>query len=72
MMPLNPILVVDLFDVWGIDFVTPQTFFLNDFFSLNLSSRCFKVHHEFIIILGILFTIKWNFRKIYQVRSNSE
>ena len=30
--------------------VTPQTFFLNDFFSWNLSFRCFKVHHEFIII----------------------
>ena len=35
--------------------VTPQTFFLNDFFSWNLSFRCFKVHHEFIIILGIFF-----------------
>ena len=35
--------------------VTPQTFFLNDFFSWNISFRCFKVHHEFIIILGILF-----------------
>ena len=35
--------------------VTPQTFFLNDFFSWNLIFRCFKVHHEFIIILGILF-----------------
>ena len=23
MMPLNPILVVDLFDVWGIDFIGP-------------------------------------------------
>ena len=23
MMPLNPILVVDLFDVWGIDFMGP-------------------------------------------------
>ena len=23
MMPLNPILVVDLFDVWGIDFMRP-------------------------------------------------
>ena len=23
MMPLNPILVVDLFDVWGIDFIRP-------------------------------------------------
>ena len=44
--------------------VTPQTFFLNDFFSWNLSFRCFKVHHEFIIILGIFFLIKWNFRKI--------
>ena len=30
--------------------VTPQTFFLNDFFSWNLIFRCFKVHHEFIII----------------------
>ena len=35
--------------------VTPQTFFLNDFFSWNLIFRCFKVHHEFIIILGIFF-----------------
>ena len=23
MMPLNPILVVELFDVWGIDFIGP-------------------------------------------------
>ena len=23
MMPLNPILIVDLFDVWGIDFMRP-------------------------------------------------
>ena len=23
MMPLNPILIVDLFDVWGIDFMGP-------------------------------------------------
>ena len=23
MMPLNPILIVDLFDVWGIDFIGP-------------------------------------------------
>ena len=52
--------------------VTPQTFFLNDFFSWNLSFRCFKVHHEFIIIFRNYFSIKWNFRKIYPVRSNSE
>ena len=53
--------------------VTPQTiFFLNDFFSWNLSFRCFMVHHEFIIIFRNYFSIKWNFRKIYPVRSNSE
>ena len=23
MMPLNPILIVDIFDVWGIDFMGP-------------------------------------------------
>ena len=34
--------------------VTPQTIFLNDFFSWNLSFRCFMVHHEFIILLGII------------------
>jgi hypothetical protein len=28
MMPLNPILVVELFDVWGIDFIEP---FLNSY-----------------------------------------
>ena len=38
----------------------------------NLSFRCFKVHHEFIIIFKNYFSIKWNFRKIYLVRSNSE
>ena len=27
MMPLNPILVVDLFDVWGIDFMGTFPFF---------------------------------------------
>ena len=52
--------------------VTPQTIFLNDFFSWNLSFRCFMVHHEFIIIFRNYFSIKWNFRKIYPVRSNSE
>ena len=49
---------------------TPNIF-LNDFF-WNLSFRCFKVHHEFIIIFRNLFSFKWNFRKIYPVRSNSE
>ena len=53
-------------------YVTPQTFFLNYFFSCNLIFRCFKVHHEFIIIFRNFFSIKWNFRKIYPVRSNSE
>ena len=48
------------------------TIFLNDFFSWNLIFRCFKVHHEFIIIFSNYFSIKWNFRKIYPVRSNSE
>ena len=52
--------------------VTPQTFFLNDCFSWNLIFRCFKVHHEFIIIFRNYFSIKWNFWKIYPVRSNSE
>ena len=52
--------------------VTPQTFFLNDFFSWNLIFRCFKVHHEFIIIFRTYLSIKWNFRKIYPVRSNYE
>ena len=52
--------------------VTPKTIFLNDFFSWNLSFRCFMVHHEFIIIFRNYFSIKWNFRKIYPVRSNSE
>ena len=52
--------------------VTPQTFFLNDFFSWNLNFWCFKVHHEFIIIFRNYFSIKWNFRKINPVRSNSE
>ena len=52
--------------------VTPQTIFLNEFFSWNLSFRCFKVHHEFIIIFRNYFSIKWNFRKIYPIRSNSE
>ena len=52
--------------------VTPQTFFLNDFFLWNLRFRCFKVHHEFIIIFRNYFSIKWNFRKIYPVRSNSK
>ena len=28
MMPLNPILVVDLFDVWGIDFMGPFPMYL--------------------------------------------
>ena len=50
---------------------TPNIF-LNDFFSWNLIFRCFKVHHEFIIIFMNYFSIKWNFRKIYPVRSNSE
>ena len=50
---------------------TPNIF-LNDFFSWNLIFRFFKVHHEFIIIFRNLFSIKWNFRKIYPVRSNSE
>ena len=36
--------------------VTPQTFFLSDVFSWNLSFSCFKVHHEFIILLGIVFS----------------
>ena len=57
---------------WKMHDVTPQTFFLNDFFSWNLSFRCFKVHHEFIIIFRNYFSIKWNFRKIYPVRSKSE
>ena len=51
---------------------TPNIFFKNDFFSWNLSFRCFKVYHEFIIIFRIFFPIKWKFRKIYPVRSNSE
>jgi hypothetical protein len=28
MMPLNPILIVEIFDMWGIDFIGP---FLNSF-----------------------------------------
>ena len=32
----------------------------------------FMVHHEFIIIFRNYFSIKWKFRKIYPVRSNSE
>ena len=47
---------------------TPNNFFLHDFFSWNLSFRCFMVHHEFIIIFRNYFSIKWNFRKIYPVR----
>ena len=39
--------------------VTPQTFFLNDFFSWNLSFRCFKVHHEFIIMTEIFIGIRY-------------
>ena len=58
--------------LYGGENVTPQTFFLNEFFSWNLSFRCFKVHHEFIIIFRNYFSIKWNFRKIYPVKSNSE
>ena len=37
------------------DDVTPQTFFLNDFFSWNLSFRCFMVYHKFIIIFRNYF-----------------
>ena len=36
--------------------LTPQTFF-KWFFSWNLSFRCFKVHHEFIIIFRNYFSI---------------
>ena len=51
---------------------TPNNFFKLFFFSWNLSFRCFMVHHEFIIIFRNYFSIKWNFRKIYPIRSNSE
>ncbi len=37
MMPLNPILVVEIFDVWGIDFMGP---FPNSFGNLYILVRC--------------------------------
>ena len=43
MIPLNPVLVVDLFDVWGIDFMGP---FLTSF-------RCSY------ILVGVYYVSKW-------------
>ena len=43
MMPLNPILVVDLFNVWGIDFIGP---FHNSFGYLY-------------ILVGVDYVSKW-------------
>ena len=62
----------DEFFLRGGECNTPNIFFFNEFFSWNLSFRCFKVHYEFIIIFRNYFSIKWNFKKIYPVRSNSE
>ena len=43
MMPLNPILIIDLFDVWGIDFMGP---FPNSFGNLY-------------ILVGVDYVSKW-------------
>ena len=43
MMPLNPILVVDLFDVWGIDFMGP--------FPSSFGYVC--------ILVGVDYVSKW-------------
>ena len=43
MMPLNPILVVDLFDVWGIDFMGP--------FSVSFGYT--------YILVGVYYVSKW-------------
>jgi len=43
MMPLNPILIVDVFDVWGIDFMGP---FLMSF------------EHSYILV-GVDHVSKW-------------
>ena len=43
MMPLNPILVVDLFDVWGIDFMGP--------FSVSFG--------YIYILVGVDYVSKW-------------
>ena len=43
MMPLNPILVVEIFDVWGIDFMRP--------FSLSFD-------HEYILV-AVDYVSKW-------------
>ena len=43
MMPLNPILVVDLFDVWGIDFIGPFP-------------SSFRYFH---ILVGVDYVSKW-------------
>ena len=42
-MPLNPILIIDLFDVWGIDFMGP---FPNSFGNLY-------------ILVGVDYVFKW-------------
>ncbi|RVW70085.1 Retrovirus-related Pol polyprotein from transposon 17.6 [Vitis vinifera] len=39
MMPLNPILIVDLFDVWGIDFMGPFPMYFGHSYILKTSSR---------------------------------
>ena len=43
MMPLNPILVVDLFDVWGIDFMGAIPFFLWIYLHFGGSRLCVKM-----------------------------
>ena len=43
MMPLNPILIVDLFDVWGIDFMGP--------FPMSFG-------HSYILV-GVDYVSKW-------------
>ena len=42
----------------GVIYCNTLNIFLNEFFSWNLSFRCFKVHHEFIIIFRNYFSIK--------------
>ncbi|KAL6335089.1 hypothetical protein AAG906_026469 [Vitis piasezkii] len=38
-MPMNPILIVDLFDVWGIDFMGPFPMSFGNSYILNIFSR---------------------------------
>ncbi|RVW70545.1 hypothetical protein CK203_059224 [Vitis vinifera] len=38
-MPMNPILIVELFDVWGIDFMRPFPMVVLKFLKENIFSR---------------------------------